>query len=469
MKSRKLATLGLSALILVGASVGTAITTNGIAFAGALTARDMKQAASDAAKAQRALANGKIAQAIGYAERAVRFSPQDASYRALLGNAYLKAGRFASARDAFTDSVSLSPADAATALTLALTQTATGDWASARKTLDDYADMIPVADRGLALALAGDPATAVEMLTDAARGPESSAKTRQNLALALALAGRWPEAKSVAALDVAANEVDKRMLEWASFARPRAASDQVASLLGVRAVQDQGQPVALALNAAVPTQAQTADSIDAYMPGKPGEARPAQTVADATPVSQPVEEQAPVPVMASADSPTPTLSIGTMPSPRQAIVFAARSPVVQALPASYVPARRAGAPSVGRQMVAATGKAPSVPQAAVVKAAVTKGGYYVQLGAFPSVAVARDGWVRATRRLPDLAGKTPSGMNVSTAAGSFYRLSVGGFARSDAVAICSSYRAKGGDCFVRASSGDQVARWVQPNRQLASR
>ena len=457
-----MATLGLSALIFGGAAIGTTLTQASIAVAGALDAKAMKQAAGDAAKAQKALAGGKIAQAIGFAESAVHFSPQDASYRALLGSAYLRAGRFASARDAFTDSVTLSPADGQIALNLALAQTATGDWASARKTLDDNAALIPVADRGLALALAGDPATAVELLTEAARGPATDAKTRQNLALALALAGRWPEAKSVAALDVTPAEIDDRILQWAAFAHPKAASDQVASLIGVRAVEDQGQPVALALNAPVSPQAapqpqpQMADAIDSYMPGKPGDSAAAPVEV----ASAPVAEAPPVMVAAAA----PEFST------RPVIVFGARNPVVQALPANYTPAkmgasRRMAAVRVPAPVLAATSAVSPAP----VMAAPAKGGFFVQLGAFDSAGVARDGWMKATRRYPALAAQQPSGASVRTAAGQFYRLSVGGFARGDAVAMCSSYRAHGGSCFVRANAGDQVARWVQAPRQLASR
>ena len=83
------------------------------------------------------------------------------------------------------------------------------------------------------MALAGDPGGAVEVLTAAARSPEADVKTRQNLALALALAGRWPEAKAVAAVDLSPADVDKRMTQWATFARPAGAADQVSALLGV--------------------------------------------------------------------------------------------------------------------------------------------------------------------------------------------------------------------------------------------
>ena len=52
-------------------------------------------------------------------------------------------------------------------------------------------------------------------------------------------------------------------------------------------------------------------------------------------------------------------------------------------------------------------------------------------------------------------------MPIKSGAGSLYRLSVGGFAREDATALCRSYKAKGGSCFVRASAGDQIASWVK--------
>ena len=67
------------------------------------------------------------------------------------------------------------------------------------------------------------------------------------------------------------------------------------------------------------------------------------------------------------------------------------------------------------------------------------------------------------------AGQTPSGMSITSKAGSFYRLSVGGFARSEAITLCQNYKAKGGTCFVRAHAGDQVAVWARPGGQLASR
>ena len=55
-----------------------------------------------------------------------------------------------------------------------------------------------------------------------------------------------------------------RLLEWATFARPTAAWDQVAGLLGVKPAFDAGQPVALALApSAAPVQMAAAEPVAA--------------------------------------------------------------------------------------------------------------------------------------------------------------------------------------------------------------
>ncbi|HEX8387609.1 MAG TPA: tetratricopeptide repeat protein [Sphingomonas sp.] len=442
----KLVKLGVPALLALGTTVA-----GGVAVASDRTAQDQAQVAAEhAARASKALGKRDGAAAVAWAEQAVAAAPRDASHRALLGRGYLQAGRFASAREALAEALALSPNDARTALNLVLAQIATGDWAEARRTLDAHAGSIPVSDRGLAVALTGDPASAVAMLTQAARAPEADVKTRQNLALSLALAGQWQLAKAVAAADMSPADVDGRMLEWAAFAQPKAASDQVAHLLGVRAAEDPGRPVALALNA------------------------PTQPVALAVAAPTSLAEAAPVAVA----------SVEPSPSATSRIVFGPSVEVVQALPARLIRAASGAVkvaltarpepipgakPEVAKQVAAKPATVKQVAAKPVVAPSLARGDWYVQLGAYDSPAVAQEAWTRASRRFAGFQGQAPTGVGFTTGQRSFYRLSVGGFARADAVSLCERYRAKGGTCFVRAGAGDRVAQWVKAPVRLASR
>lgn len=445
MKNRAIVSLGLSVFVFGGATVGCTSGQGRVASASSQDpSRVTKQANAQAAKAAKDLARGNMASAIARAESAVQLRPYVAAFRMLLGQSYLKAGRFTSARTAFADAIVLEPGNGKAALNLALAEIGVGDWTAARRTLDANAAIIPASDRGLAMALAGDPASAVELLGSAARMPDADAKTRQNFGLSLALAGRWQEAKAVVAVDVAPDQVDARLRDWAAFAQPQSASQQVAALLGVTPVADPGQPVALALYAKAGEPAlASADAapIDSYMPGKPGE-------------SQASAQAAIVP--AAAAEPAPQLA-----SAAPAVRFAARAETIQPLPGGE--RARAAAPS--RRIVATVKQ---VPPAAPTARAMAKGNFFVQLGAYDNAAVAKDAWVRATRSYAAFRNHNPSGMGITSRGSSFYRLSVGGFAQADAKAMCASYKAHGGTCFVRAGAGDQVAVWAR-GPKLASR
>lgn len=432
MNTRKLVSIGIVAALMAGTTLATASSDTGAE----------RRAAASAKAAEKAIGKYHADKAVAAAEDAVAYQPQNARYRAILGEAYLSAGRFTSAVGALNDSLSLDPSNGEAALHLTLAQIGSGDWSAARVTLDQHKDSISPTDRGLALALAGDPAAAVTILTEAARQPGATAKTRQNLALTLALAGRWSEAKTVAAADVAPGEVDQRIMQWAAFARPSSASDQVASLLGVTPVADSGQPVRLALQSTSPTMAavaQTVDPVDAFMP--------TQTVAAAVePVAAPVEVGAQPSVVASK------------------IVFAERREIVQAIPMTPVRAPVLAAVKWKAPVAAVASAAVARPVSAFTPA---KGNFYVQLGAYENAAVARDAWGRMTRGVASLGKYSPYGANVSAKGANFYRLSVGGFARNDAVALCGKVRAKGGRCFVRAAAGDATPVWART--QVASR
>lgn len=434
MTTRKLLAAGASALLLGGIGIG---------MASASDRNDARAAAADAAKASKALAHHQVPAAIAAAEAAVARAAQTADYRVLLGQSYLAAGRFVSARDAFADAVTLAPTNGKAALNLALMEIATGDWAGARRTLDEHSAGIAPADRGLATALAGDPAGAVAMLTQVARSSDATPKIRQNLALSLALAGEWQAARTVAAVDLSPADVDARMEQWAAFARPTGASDQVASLLGIRPAADGGEPARFALTTGPATVT-------------------AATAATASVTPMPTPAIAPAAITAPAAPIAPT-SVA-QPGFASRVVFAERREVVQTLPAAAMEPRGT---------VIAAGRGPAKvslsEQSAAAPASLAKGGFFVQLGAYRSAAVAHDAWGRATHRFPDFAARGASGMTVSVKGASYYRLSVGGFARGDADALCRRYRQSGGVCFVRAGAGDQVASWAKKSVQVAAR
>ncbi len=440
MKTRTLLLGGLSALMLGGTMVGCAANGGGIASASDRNAAlASKAAARDAGRAQTAIVARDGPTAIHFAETAVAGMPQSAEYRMLLGQSYLQGGRFTSAAQAFAETLQLSPTNGKAALNLALAQVATGDWQAARKTLDANAAIIPATDRGLALSLAGDTAGGIALLTEVARSPETSAKVRQNLALSFALAGQWPSARVAAAADMAPADVDARLEQWAAFAQPATASDQVASLLGVRAVQDAGQPVALALTP----------------PSRMPNGTPEQALALIDPATQDATGR-----LAAAEPATGIAKVSFGPSRE----------VVQALPSMLRPAEGPIKTASG----AASSSTPSSKYATATAAYVVKapvaGNWYVQLGAFENAAVAKDAWGRVSRRSAVLAQQTPSGMTFKAHGEDFYRLSVGGFSHASADSVCRQYRAKGGSCFVRAGAGDAVAQWLRkPSVQMASR
>ena len=152
----------------------------------------------------------------------------------MLGAASMEAGRFLSARQSFDDALALGDESPRTALGFALSAIATGDRAAAIGVLEDWRDEIPAADLGLALALAGQAEQGALILSNAVRNGDNTPKSRQNLAYSLALSGNWAAARIMAAEDVPADQLDARIIQWASMARPEDAPVRVATLLGTR-------------------------------------------------------------------------------------------------------------------------------------------------------------------------------------------------------------------------------------------
>ncbi len=405
-----------------------------------------------ATRAQVYLEKGDAANAVDYAERAVANTSNDAGFRALLGNAYFAAGRFASAEAAYRDSLTLLPTQSQVALKLVLVTIAQGKTGEAMSLLDQARAMLDPADYGLALALAGDPNGAVAALDAAARQVGADARVRQNLALAHALAGDWTAAREIAAQDVPADQVDARIQQWASFAKPTRASDQVASMVGVTpAAVDPGQPVRLALNAAK----------DSPRYAENGAVPAVTNLAPAAPAAQeavvaPVEEVAPVAV---AQAPAPLESAPILAAPAPVAIAAALPVYVPAVEAVVeAPAPVEAAPVEAAPAVAPKAK-PAFRRAAFALGPVAAGRSVVQLGAFSSRANVAAAWNRFAAQYPALQGRAPTTAKVSVGGKTVYRLSVSGFEGGrDANGFCASIKRSGGTCFVRASDRDNRVR-----------
>src|SRR6476661_7798148 len=132
-----------------------------------------------ATRAMAALNSNNIPAAIDFAERAVARTPNDAGFRALLGSAYFAGGRFKSAEGAYKDSLSLYSNQPQVVLKLALVEIALGKNNEALAFLDAGRDVLDAADYGLAVALAGRPADAIQVLEAAAREGGADSRIRQ--------------------------------------------------------------------------------------------------------------------------------------------------------------------------------------------------------------------------------------------------------------------------------------------------
>ena len=399
-----------------------------------------------ATRAAAALGANDVTGAIDLAEQAVAKTPDDAGFRGLLGNAYFAGGRFASAEAAYKDALAIYPSQPKVILKLALVEIAQGKSNQAVTLLQGAREDLDAADYGLALALAGEPRDAVAALETAARAQDADGRVRQNLALAYALSGDWAKARTVAAQDVAADKLDARIQQWMQLASPTHAADQVVALTGVKpAVNDPGQPVRLALtkgDAILGQATATAQAAPAPRPA-PVEAA-AVEVAQATPVPQP-ETVAPAPPPADPVrvAATPE-TVAPAPAPvALAAVAAPEAPAAFAVMAAKFapgpkPAKARRAPAPVRPAVFHPGNGP-----------------VMQLGAYKSPQYVNAAWSQLTKKYPALRAYLPLKARFDSPKGTFYRLSVQGFAtQREALARCDLLKSHGGSCFVRGFAGD---------------
>lgn len=399
-----------------------------------------------AAGAQSAMDGGDSTKAVALAEQAVQADPRNAAFRLLLGNAYLRAGRFESAHQSYNDAMDLGEDGGKAALSLALADIAMGKLPEAVDTLNTYRDSIPAADFGLAMAMAGQTGQGVTVLVDALRRGENTPKIRQNLAFAYALSGSWREAQIMAAQDVPADQLNARLQDWAAMGKPEDVRLRVASLLGVPLRGDDGQPAALALtNSTAPEQlsADTAIKADALAAAAPALAKAAIEELPAADAAA----SAPAPALADASSvPAETQLAAIDMPPSSAAAPAPTAPQLAPTPQEIALARQSyrvvGARSVRR--------AANVVAAPVAPA--TGGSHVVQLGSFRSSEGAQRAWRHYTKRAPLLNGHSRLITQVTVNGMQFWRVQAAGFGGyANARSMCGSVRSRGGACLVMAA------------------
>jgi Flp pilus assembly protein TadD len=432
----KLLSLGLTGAIALAIVAGSG-------FSDQVVARPTPD--KTAAAAQAALAKGQVDKAISLAESVVAASPREPAYRALLAHAYLKAGRFASAATTFDDAMKLGDTSSRTALGLSLAYIGAGRNRDAVAILDDWRDAIPVADLGLALALAGEPTRGSAVLADALRGGENTPKLRQNLAYSYALDGRWREARIMMSQDVPADQMDARISEWAAQARPEDFQVRVAGLIKAPLRSDPGQPTRLALNASPAAEQLAVES---------AAVRDVPQVAAATPVQPVVELPAAEPAAALASyapvgaKPVEPVAVAAAPVEAAPVAQPAASfvqnfvsiPVVQPLP---VRQPRAAAPA--RVRVAAAPTHAGKPVAADT--------HRVQLASFFTEQGARRAWGIYTAKNPELRKYRMTITKAQVRGKTYYRVAAAGLNGSQgARSLCGTVKARGMACFAYATS-----------------
>jgi D-alanyl-D-alanine carboxypeptidase len=435
------------------------------------------QAAKAAEKARELLAAGKTARALGQAELAVSLDNQDGGHRALLGQTYLSSGRFASAATAFEDAISLGIKDPQTVIGLVLAKIASGDQRAALALIEEHRESVPASDAGLAQALAGDTQRAIYTLTEAAKQPDAGARTRQNLALALALSGRWAQSRIVASQDLSPAKLDARMGEWATMAQQSLPAYRVASLIGVKPVADNGMPVRLAL---VTPEAPVALAAAAAA------ADPAPLAEFAPPPPPPVAVAAAVesiaqPAIRSVELPMPTSQAAVAEAQ---LILADKTPyrVAPRVAGAAAPVRTAAVAAPVKPLAAAPAERPAATEARALAARVAAprarsfdakkpSGWAVQLGAFDTLGIAKEKWATLSRANSELGAFPASSQSASVNGRAFYRLTVNGLAsRAEAMELCATLKASGQGCFVRSMNPGEKVQWAaKPSVRLASR
>lgn len=374
-----------------------------------------------AKKAERAMAKSKSDRALQFAEMAVEAEPHNLEYRALLARIYIANGRFVSGEQTLMDVMELGQVDSRTVISLALCRIAQGNTDAAISLIQAHRSRLPVSDYGLTLALAGRSSDAIIILNEAVRADSASPRTRQNLALAYALDGRWGDARVMASQDMAQDNVNERIAEWAQFTRPGAHILRVAGLLKVRPdMTDAGQPVRLALNSSASA---------AFAEATPG---PALAVTELAAVE---------PSLVAESAGFSAIGEDVKIAPAVPAVPKSEAPLIRA---SSAPAKLALADVPASNMTSVGGS------------------HLVQLGAFSSTGSAQAAWNKYSAKFGALHGFKSASSSVTVNGKKLTRLAAVGFGNAaSANATCSKIKSQGGVCFVALNIGTQSIRMAQ--------
>jgi Flp pilus assembly protein TadD len=337
---------------------------------------------------------------LSIAEQRVSLAPDDLEARRALAQIYFTSGRFRSAAQACDDALAIAPADEALRLKKALALLAQGNSVAAVGELDRIGNL---PDAGLAYALAGQTRRGVDILAQAARHSDATPRTRQNLALALALDGQWARARVVAAQDLDAATLEARVRQWAVLVATADPAAQTAGLLEITPAADDGRPMELAY---IPPEARVR------------QVAAAPAVVETSPLPNPVEVAAAAPIVVT--------------------------PVAAAAPAGGAVKASASSPAprlAARKIGAAVSTAPA-------------NRWVVQIAAYDRAELLEANWQRLRRNNAELLGDYEAVRSEVTIGNRrYYRLALAGFdGRVEAVDLCEALQAKGRACFVRSSA-----------------
>lgn len=428
----------------------------GLTLAG-MAANAAPRAEVSFANAQTALSKGQVAKAINYAEAAVLADPRNPGYRALLGAAYMEAGRFESAATSFGDALDLGDENPRTVLSFALAKIALGEARSAVGVLDEFANVIDPADLGLALALAGQPERGVHVLINAVRSSDATTpKLRQNLAYSYALAGNWRAARVMAAEDVPGDQLETRLSQWGAMSAPELYQQRIASLLGVTPRSDSGQPAQLAL-ANFP-----ADGVMMAEAAAPAVAEAPVEMAAAAPALAPAPAPAPAaqPVTFAQAFAAPEPAVQTADAGSSGIRYVS-NPVIQELPSRPAPAARVARAAPQRRMAPAATPAP-------VRSDKAAASHLVQLGSYDSKIEAERGWNVLKAKFPQLKDHKPVISEAVVNGRTFWRVAAAGFGPNSARSMCGTVKSAGRGCFAYAATTPPAGA-VKRDVQMAAR